>query len=235
MRVFPASSLTALAAALATPAAAQDAAPVETPEAPDAPITTAQDEVVPAASGEVISDNEIIVIASSLRGEVDAPQPAIVELNEEDIASYGAGSLAELVAALSTETNSGRGRGGGQPVFLMNGLRVSSFREMRSFPPEAVQKVEILPEEVAQRYGFSPDQRVINFILKDNFSSKEVEVEYSQPDRGDTSTKEAEATYLRIDGPSRLNVNLGVSDTSALTEAERGIVQTAPAAPRPRV
>ena len=228
MRVFPASSLTALAVALATPAVAQ-----ETPaaEAPDTPVAKAQDEVIPAPGGEVISDNEIIVIAGSLRGEVDAPQPAIVELNEEDIASYGAGSLAELVAALSTETNSGRGRGGGQPVFLMNGLRVSSFREMRSFPPEAVLKVEILPEEVAQRYGFSPDQRVINFILKDNFSSKEIEVEYAQPDRGDTSTKEAEATYLRIDGPSRLNVNLGVSDTSALTEAERGIVQTVPAVP----
>jgi iron complex outermembrane receptor protein len=225
LRVAPASSLTALAVALATPAVAQDAAPA------DSPIVKAQDEAVPTPQGEVISDNEIIVIAGSLRGQVDAPQPAIVELNEEDIASYGAGSLAELVAALSTETNSGRGRGGGQPVFLMNGLRVSSFREMRSFPPEAVQKVEILPEEVAQRYGFSPDQRVINFILKDNFSSKEIEVEYAQPDRGGTSTKEAEATYLRIDGPSRLNVNLGVSDTSALTEAERGIIQTVPATP----
>jgi len=228
VRVLTASSLTALAVALAAPAVAQETAPAATP---DAPVTKAQDEVVPTSQGEVISDNEIIVIAGSLRGSVDAPQPAIVELNEEDIASYGAGSLAELVAALSTETNSGRGRGGGQPVFLMNGLRVSSFREMRSFPPEAVQKVEILPEEVAQRYGFSPDQRVINFILKDNFSSKEVEVEYSQPDRGGTSTKEAEATYLRIDGPSRLNVNLGVSDTSALTEAERGIIQTIPTTP----
>ncbi|MGV3555858.1 MAG: hypothetical protein ACO1OD_11435 [Croceibacterium sp.] len=225
MRVAPATSLTAIAVALAAPAAAQDAAP------PDSPVEKAQDEAVPTPQGEVISDNEIIVIAGSLRGQVDAPQPAIVELNEEDIASYGAGSLAELVAALSTETNSGRGRGGGQPVFLMNGLRVSSFREMRSFPPEAVQKVEILPEEVAQRYGFSPDQRVINFILKDNFSSKEIELEYAQPDRGGTSTKEAEATYLRIDGPSRLNVNLGVSDTSALTEAERGIIQTVPATP----
>jgi iron complex outermembrane receptor protein len=224
LRVAPASSLTALAIALATPAVAQ-----ETSE--DAPITTAQDGVAQAPAGEAISDDEIVVIAGSLRGQVDAPQPAIVELNEEDIASYGAGSLAELVAALSTETNSGRGRGGGQPVFLMNGLRVSSFREMRSFPPEAVQKVEILPEEVAQRYGFSPDQRVINFILKDNFSSKEIELEYAQPDRGGTSDKEVEATYLRIDGPSRLNVNLEYGDTSALTEAERGIIQTVPAAP----
>src|SRR5690606_8531195 len=112
------------------------------------------------------------------------------------------------------------------PVFLMNGLRVSSFREMRSFPPEAVRMVEILPEEVAQRYGYSADQRVINFILKDNFSSKEIELEYGQPGAGGTSTKELEATYLRIDGPSRLNLNFETSDTTPLTEAERDIVQT---------
>jgi hypothetical protein len=217
LRVLPASSLTALAVALAAPAAAQEA-----PAADGSQDTVAQAD----ADGGMISDNEIIVIAGSLRGQVDAPQPAIVELDEEDIASYGAGSLAELVQALSAETGSGRGRGGGPPVFLMNGLRVSSFREMRSFPPEAVQKVEILPEEVAQRYGYSADQRVINFILKDNFSSKEIELEYGQPDRGGTSSKEAEATYLRIDGPSRLNLNLEFNDTSALTEAERDIVQT---------
>src|SRR5690606_14238892 len=113
-----------MAVALATPVAAQEA-PAEA--GADAPVTTAQDDVVPVEDEDVIiSDNEIVVIAGSLRGRVDSPQPAIVELNEEDIASYGAGSLAELVEALSTETGSGRGRGGGPPVFLMNGLRVSS-------------------------------------------------------------------------------------------------------------
>jgi hypothetical protein len=170
-------------------------------------------------------ENEIIVIGSSLRGQVDAPQPPILELDEEDIASYGAGSLAELVQALSAETGSGRGRSGGRPTFLVNGLRVSSFREMRSYPPEAIQKVEVLAEEVAQRYGFSPDQRVINFILKDNFSSREIEVEYGQPFDGGTSDKELEATLLNISGPSRLNINLELSDTSLLTEAERGVIQ----------
>ena len=107
-----------------------------------------------------------------MRGAVEAPQPPIVELNEQDIASYGASSLADLVQQLSTETGSGRGRGSGRPVFLVNGLRVSSFREMQSYPPEAIKTVQVLPEEVAQKYGFPPDQRVINFILKDNFSSR---------------------------------------------------------------
>jgi hypothetical protein len=109
---------------------------------------------------------------------------------------------------------------------LVNGVRISSFRELRSYPPEAIQKVEVFPEEVAQRYGYSPDQRVVNIILKRNFSSREVEAQYSQPWEGDTSTTQLEATYLKIIGQSRLNFNLGLDDTSLLTEAERGVIQS---------
>jgi len=172
------------------------------------------------------TEGEILVVAERLRGQVDGPQPPIVVLDEADIAAYGAGSIAELVEQLAPQTGSGRGRGGGRPVFLVNGMRVSSFREMRSYPPEAIRRVEVLPEETALRYGFAADQRVINFILKDNFSSRELELEYEQPDRGGYSGKEVELTYLNINGPSRLNLNLEWSDTSLLTEAERGVVQS---------
>lgn len=216
MRILLTTSFTAIAVSLAFPAAAQDGArPAQSEETP---------EVIDAT--EESDDNEILVIADRMRGQVDAPQPPILELDEEAIASYGAGSLSELVEALATETGSGRGRGSGPPTFLVNGLRVSSFREMRSYPPEAIRRVEVLAEEVAQRYGFSPDQRVINFILKDNFSSREIEVEYGQPFDGGTSDKELEATLLNISGPSRLNVNLELSDTSLLTEAEREVIQS---------
>ena len=175
---------------------------------------------------EEYEGDTIVVIAESFAGRVEAPQAPIEVLDEADIASDGAGSLADLIQALGPQTGSARGRGSGPPVFLVNGVRVSSFREMRSYPPEAVDKIEILPEETAQRFGFPPDARVVNFILKDGFSSKEVEVEFGQPDRGGYSRKEAEATYLRIDGPSRLNLNLEWNDVSMLTEAERGVIQT---------
>ncbi len=170
--------------------------------------------------------NQIVVIATALRGAVQAPQPPIVELNEQDIASYGASSLADLVQQLSTEIGSGRGRGSGRPVFLVNGLRVSSFREMQSFPPEAIKTVQVLPEEVAQKYGFPPDQRVINFILKDNFSSRSIEAQYGQPFDGGTSTEGLEGTYLNIAGKNRLNFDLKLNHTTPLTEAERDIIQT---------
>ncbi|HSG35353.1 MAG TPA: TonB-dependent receptor plug domain-containing protein, partial [Sphingomonadaceae bacterium] len=173
----------------------------------------------------VNEDEEILVLADRLRGQVDAPQPPVLVLNEEDIAAYGVGSIADLVQELSPQTNSGRGRGGGFPVMLVNGMRISSFRELRSYPPEALRRVEVLPEEVALRYGYSADQRVINFILKDDFSSTESEREYGQPWAGGYWTSESELTYLRIDGSRRLNLNGEVTLSSALYDVERGIVE----------
>ncbi|MXO64173.1 TonB-dependent receptor [Altericroceibacterium endophyticum] len=204
MRSLPLVSLSALIAGLlAVPAQAQDVSFDE--------------------SADSLADNgEIVVVAESMRGQVDAPQPPLLVLDTKDIAAYGVGSLQELMEVLSPQTGSSRG---GPPAFLVNGMRISSFRELRSYPPEAIEKVEILPEEVAQRYGFAPDRRVVNFILKKNYSSREIELEYGQPDQGGYSEKEVELTFLKLDGPNRLNINAEFNDSSMLTEAERNIVQ----------
>lgn len=196
----------------------------------------AQEAKAPAAAGDTTPGdedggdiaNEIIVTAQNVRGQVDTAIPPVQELSEEDIAAYGAGSITDLIAALAPQTSSGRGRGSGPPALLINGVRVSSFREMANFPPESIKKVEILPEEVALKYGFSADQRLINIILKDNFASRVAEAEYSQPWAGGTSTEQLEGTMLRISGPSRMNIHAEWSGTSLLTEAERGVVQSTP-------
>ncbi len=192
-----------------------DPAPT-TPPATEPPVATAPDD---ADAGE------IVVIATRLRGQIDAPQPPIVTLNEADIQSYGVSSLADLVAALAPQTSSGRGRGGGFPAILVNGQRIGSFREMRNFPPEAIRRVEVLPEETAQRYGFPPDQRVINFILKDQFASRTAELNYRQPTRGGNSSESAELSTLTISGPRRTNLTVTVDHATPLTEGERNVTQ----------
>ena len=174
---------------------------------------------------------EILVLGTRFAGQVEADQPPIMTLDEADIASYGASSLADLLAAVAPQTGSGRGRGG-HPVILMNGQRISNFREMQGFSPEAIKRMEVLPEEVALRYGFPPNARVINFILKDNFSSTTIDGEYNMPTRGGFATSELTLSLLRINGASRLNLNAYAEDTSLLTEAERGIVQPAGISPR---
>ncbi len=187
--------------------------------------TPSPEEVEAVAQDEyVLEDGTIVVRAERLRGQLDVDQPPLVEYSAEDIAAFGANSISDLLEQLEPVTGSNRGRGGGgRPIFLVNGVRIGSFREFRSYPPEAIEKVEVFQEEVAQRFGFSADRRVVNFVLKDNFSARTVEVEFEQPESGGFSRNEQEFTLLKIADGGRINVNLQANDTSLLTESERDL------------
>jgi len=171
------------------------------------------------------AESDILVVAMRIRGQVETDVPPVMTLDEADVASYGASSIGELLEAISPQTGSGRGRGGGHPVILLNGQRISSFRQLRNIPPEAIRRMEVLPEEVALRFGYSPDQRIVNFILKDKFAAVQAAGEYNIPSRGGFSDSELEAQVNRFDGPRRLNISWKMHDLSMLTENERGIVQ----------
>ncbi|HQS97691.1 TonB-dependent receptor plug domain-containing protein [Novosphingobium sp. 17-62-19] len=190
--------------------------------------TDAETEAEEEITGE---PGQILVIATRIKGQVETTQPPVAVLDEEAIASYGAGSLQELLASLAPQTGSGRGRGGGMPVVLLNGMRISGFRELRGIPPEAIRRVEVLPEEVALQYGYRPDQRVVNFILKDSFSSFGSETEFRFPIDGGFTELEQEFTLTKIAGGNRINVTGKLEDASPLTEGERGIIQPDPSAP----
>ena len=176
---------------------------------------------------QIAENEDIVVIAEFPRGSVVTDIPPVEELGEADIASFGASSVQDLLAALSTSTTSSRGRGSGRPIVLINGQRTSGFREIRDLPPEAISNVQVFPEEVALQYGYRPDQRVINFILKDNYFGFSAEAEYGVPTRGGQGQAELESTVTRIGKNSRLNINVEYQGKTAITEAERGIVQDA--------
>jgi iron complex outermembrane receptor protein len=219
-----ATSLVAISFALLPVAAnAQQTAPVS--QAPTAQAGTAPAGAAPTTDTSGDAGNDIVVIGNRLAGQVETAKPPVKELDEQDVASYGAGSLDELLGFLAPETGSGRGRGSGPPVILLNGQRIASFRELRDFPPEAIKRVQILPEEVALQYGYPPNQRVVNFILKDNYAATTVEVEGGVPGQGGYATNEQTVSLLKLAGKSRLNATLRFKDASSLNEAERGIIQ----------
>jgi iron complex outermembrane recepter protein len=197
----------------------------------------AANEVV-ADAAEVASEDsepediqEIIVVGTRVAGSVETDVPPTAVLSEADVAATGASSIADVLAAVAPQTGSGRGRGSGPPIILLNGQRISSFREIRDLPPEAIKQVQIFPEEIALQYGFRPDQRVVNFILKDNFASFSAEVEYAAPEKGGFSTKEFESTMTRIGKSTRINIDLEYESRSRLTEDERGVLSSGTAAP----
>lgn len=209
---------------------AEGKAPETSAPSSTAPEISVNGEAIETANSRGLTKKgEILVVARRLKGQVQADQPPIVTLDEEDIASYGVSSIQELVAALVPQTGTGRGRGDGTPVFLVNGMRISNFREMRGLPPEAIRRVEILPEEVALKYGFRPDQRVVNFILKDKFRSFNNESNLSLPGRGGYTAFSDEATIARIDHGARTNITGTYSIQTPETEAARSIIQSNPA------
>ena len=210
-------------AGLSAPALLAQEQEQDTPLPAPAPAQTPEERANQFGSGS----GEIVVNAQRLRGQLDVEQAPLVELNEEDIAAEGVTSIADLITQLTNQTGSARGRGsGGRPVILVNGIRIGSFREFANYPPEALARVEVFPEEVAQRFGFPPDRRVINLILKENYRNAEVELEFEGPSRGGYHQREQEFGFLQIADGGRINLNFSANDRSLLTEDERNIIQT---------
>ena len=207
---------------LSVAASAQDAPAAAVPEPQSVPAT-------PPAEADMGED--IVVVAGRPRGSIVSDvQPELV-LNPADIRAYGASSMADLLTQLSPQTSSGRGRGGEMPVVLLNGRRISGFQEIRSIPPEAIVRVEVLPEETALAYGYRADQRVVNFVLRPRFRATTAEFEIGAPTAGDRQEKEVEASVLRINNDDRILIDFSLDRATSLLESDRNIQQTPPTLP----
>ena len=208
--------IVALLAATTTSLRAQDApAP-----APASPVESDEDELEDEDDGE-----EIVVVGQRLRGAVAGDIPPEITLDRRDIRALGASNLAEMIDALAPQTRSGRGRGdGGGPVVLLNGRRIPGFSEIRDLPPEAVDRVDILPEEVALKYGYRADQRVVNIVLRRRFRATTLELDAGAPTAGGRLSGEVEAGILRIDRAGRWSLDAEYNRSTALLESERDIL-----------
>jgi iron complex outermembrane recepter protein len=177
----------------------------------------------PAAMEELGEEEDIVVTGQRERGAVIGDIPPEVRLTPADIRSYGVNSVAELLEELAPQTRSGRGRGEGAPVTLLNGLRISGFAEIRDIPTEAIQRVDILPEEVALKYGFTADQKVVNIVLRRRFRATTVELDNRIATDGGAWQPEAELDWLRITPGGRLSLSAEYERTRDLLESQRGI------------
>jgi hypothetical protein len=171
---------------------------------------------------------------------VTAPMPDLsisgglvpeLALDDAVIRSLGASSLEELMQELAPEVRSGRGGARAEPAYLVNGRRIANFREIRGYPPEAIERVEIYPEEVALRHGFRPDQKVVNFILAREFRALELETEAGVSSAGDGERAEVEVSRLQLMGARRLNFSLQMEAQRSVREVDREVVVATRSAP----
>ena len=205
-----------LASASAIPAPAQPAPqPAPIPAPSDAQTANQPD-----------SEDDIVIVGQRQRATVIGDIPPENQLTSRDIRATGATSITELLAAIAPQIGSARGRGAGQPVLLLNGQRISSFRELRDIPPEAIERVDILPEEVALKYGYRADQKVVNFVLRRRFNSTAIRADAGGATDGGYLSGLGDATRFTIAGDTRTTINLHAEANDALNENERDIVLT---------
>ena len=215
------SLLFVLAGAAAAPLLAQ--APEE--PSPSQAAAEPEDEIY---ADEEASENAIVVVGQRARGSVIGDIPPENTLDARDIRATGATSISELLDAIAPQTGSARGRGGEAPLLLLNGRRLSGFRELRDIPPEAIERVDILPEEVALKYGYRADQRVVNFVLRRRFRSTVARADGALATEGGHAGGLADLTRLTINRDTRTTLNLHGEANSRLDEDERDIALADP-------
>ncbi|HEX8419065.1 MAG TPA: TonB-dependent receptor, partial [Sphingomonas sp.] len=223
MVLLAASSWTATATAQQAPAPAPAPAPASTPAEPatTAP-ATAGAPVAQEPEGEVSDEPDIIVTGQrNLPGSVVGDIPPDQQLGPADIRSYGVSSVSDLLTELAPQTRSGAG---GAPVVLLDGRRIAGFQEIRDIPTEAIARVDILPEEVALKYGYSADQRVVNFVLRRRFRATTVEAANRIATEGGRTNPQGELDLLQIRNGGRFNVHAEYQEQSPLLESERSIL-----------
>lgn len=218
--------------ALQTPSANPPAQAGSQPPAPSAqtpPAQTAPGQTPPATTDGAYDLGVVETVMARPRGSVASDIPPDIVLDEEQLKAYGAGNIAELIEALAPLTQSSRGSG--PPVMLVNGRRISGFQEIAGIPTEAIERTEILPEDVALAYGYRADQRVMNFVLKANYGATTVQTDVRRPTQGGRTSQGVDLNLFNIAGRDRRSFDFEYDRDTALFETERDITRSADGGP----
>lgn len=197
------------------------------------PIAVAAQEA-PAADSDEAPDIIVNGVHPPQPGAVVGDIPPELQYGPADIRAYGVSSIADLLNELAPQITSERGRGGEAPAVLLNGRRISSFSEIRDLPTEAILRVDILPEEVSLKYGFSADQKVVNIVLRRRFRAMTVEGNGATSTDGGGTNGVADFGLTRIRGDNRLNIDAKVQAAEHLLESDRGLTSRSTGRPYDR-
>ncbi len=208
-----------------SPAPAPRAA-AQTPKSPAQ--STAASRPAPAAQKPVTPEDldtevEAVTITASGKpyGAVLGDIPPEETFSAADVRSFGVSSMADLLTELTPQTTSGLG---GDPVVLLNGRRISGQGEIRDIPTEAIQRVEILPEEVALKYGYSADQKVVNIVLRQRFRAQTAEGAIGGSTAGGQLSEQGSWSQLRLNRQGRSNLSIKIQNSDQLLESDRDLV-----------
>jgi hypothetical protein len=160
------------------------------------------------------------IIVTTPRGRTSGGIDPLLEVSPSELDSYGVDTLSDLVDALRPLTRSSRSDQ--MAVVLING-HLAGQTEFDNLPREAIERVEVLPESVALQYGFSENQRVLNFILREHYRAMPVRVSESGASEGGSQVFSADSSLVRLDDEARVTLLGSYKDSAWLRESDRGI------------
>lgn len=163
-------------------------------------------------------DTDIVVVGE--RGSAVTDIMPIASLDANAIAATGATTMPQLLQAIRGQTQSADGS---PPIFLLNAQRVSGYQEIGTLPPEAILRVEVLPEPAALKFGYPPTRRVVNFITKPSFHQVELRARAGVTTRPGSGTEQGNFGLTRLQHGSRLTLALEVRHTDAVHQSDRSI------------
>ncbi len=174
-------------------------------------------------SGEIVAppEAEIVVTAPvDLWGK--ALEPPVSTIGAAGIERMAADTIDDLLGRLPAAA------GSDQPVVLVNGARADGIG-IGSYPPEAIERIEVMSPQVAAQYGYEPGRKLLNIVLKRRFDRAIVLANARSATQGGGGEYGASVDHIRLTGKARRRVRLEFALGDRLLEVDRTIPVRSPA------
>lgn len=142
-------------------------------------------------------------------------------LDSDEVETYGAGSVGELLTEIAAEDGENRD----DAAFLINGERVPGIGSVADLPAEAIVRIDVLPRGSGPKVGAAASQRVYNIQLRRRLDLRSAGAGARAATRGGSMSRHGDLRYTYIRGQRHVNLSVTARDESVLLESERGIVQ----------
>jgi hypothetical protein len=168
--------------------------------------------------------DEILVTAHRQKGAVATDIKPETTLNSTAIRALGAADLDEVFEAIAPEIKNGQSDAGSKAaaasIVLVNGQRIAGFNSIKDLPPEAIRRIEIFPEKVALQYGYPPDQRVVNVVLRGHYHAISLLARDTLAPENWRGIYRAKTDIVRIGEKSHWNIDLDYRHEDAIFDKD---------------
>lgn len=164
-----------------------------------------------------VQNDEIIVIGQ----RQDLVAGAERSINAADMSAYGLSTVGELIDEIAIE----EGESAGDVEILINGRLSRGRSSIEDYPPEAVERIDVLAPGAAGKSGGSNTARAINIVLRPQSRVLAARGTARAATEGGWGAAMGDLGLTAIDQPRRINVTARVTSENSLLESERGIDQ----------